>query len=307
MNNIIGKRLYWYVISGTLAVASIFAILFWGLNIGLDFKGGSILTLKFDGGYEVAVIKDIYHSQGVDSVIVQSTSDNRAIIRSNEINTQTKLQISQKISSQMGAYTEENYQQVGPTVSRSLTNRAIGSVFFASILIILYIAYSFRGVPKPASSWRFGVCAIAALLHDLLIVTGIAAIFGHFFGWPEVDGLFITALLTILGFSVHDTIVVFDRLREQLKRHPGEDFELLANRSIIQTLGRSINTSVTTLLVLLTLFILGGESVKGFVFTLLIGITIGTYSSIFNATPLLVSWQNRSQAGKRKLQVIDDR
>jgi preprotein translocase subunit SecF len=164
-------------------------------------------------------------------------------------------------------------------------------VILASLGIIFYIAFAFRKVEKPASPWRFGVAAIIALLHDLLVVLGIFAILGHFFSWAELDAMFITALLTILGFSVHDTIVVFDRIRENLRLYPQKLFEEVVNSSLLQTLSRSINTSLVVIITLLTLFILGGETIKGFILALLIGIVSGTYSSIFNASLLIVSWQ----------------
>lgn len=300
MINIIGKRNYWYIFSGTLALIAVLSISFWGLRLGIDFKGGSILTLNFQQSIDSSTIKDKLQEFNLGSLTVQPSGTNQVIIRSQEIDNQTKDKIVNKIITDFPNTTTDSFQTIGPTVSRDLTTKAIEAVIFAALAIIIFVAIAFRGVPKPANSWRFGVCAIAALLHDLLIVTGVAAILGHFFGWMEIDSLFITALLTILGFSVHDTIVVFDRFRENLKRHPGGNFEALANESVVQTLSRSILTSVTTLLVLLSLFLLGGSAIKGFVFTLLFGIFIGTYSSIFNATPLLVTWHNWSLKSKSK-------
>jgi preprotein translocase subunit SecF len=160
----------------------------------------------------------------------------------------------------------------------------------ASLLIVLYITWTFRKIPKPASSIRFGICAIIALVHDVLVLLGVFSIFGHFFN-VEVDSLFVTAILTVIGFSVHDTIVVFDRIRENLKRVGSENFEEVVNDSILQTLDRSLNTSLTVVLVLSALLLFGGESIRWFVVALLIGVISGTYSSIFNAAPLLVVWQ----------------
>lgn len=291
MTTIVSKRLYWYLLSGIMAVLAILAISFWGLRLGIDFKGGSALTLNVPLNTDASEVKQLITDLNLSSLSVLPSGNNSLIIRSGEIDTEIKNQIIAQVSQVYPGTTEESFQSIGPSVSRDLTNRAIWAVILAAIGIIIYVAIAFRGVPKPANSWRFGVCAVSALLHDLLIVTGVAAVLGHYFAWMEIDSLFITALLTILGFSVHDTIVVFDRLRENLKRNPGADFEDIANRSIIQTLSRSINTSVTTMLVLASLFLLGGNSIKGFIFTLLFGILIGTYSSIFNATPLLVSWQ----------------
>lgn len=166
----------------------------------------------------------------------------------------------------------------------------------ASLLIVVYITWSFRSVPKPTSSFRFGVSAIIALIHDVLVLLGLFSIFGHFFG-VEIDSLFVTAVLTVIGFSVHDTIVVFDRIRENLKRVGGENFGEVVNDSILQTLDRSLNTSLTVVLVLSALLIFGGETIRWFVLALLIGVISGTYSSIFNASPLLVVWQDLISRG----------
>ncbi len=299
MINIIGKRKYWYIFSGTLALAAVLSISFWGLRLGIDFKGGSILTLDLRHGVDPATVKNQIADFSLSSLTVQPSGDTSLIIRTQEIDNQTKDKIVAKLAKDYPQISVDNFQTIGPTVSRDLTTKAIEAVIFAAIGIIVFVAIAFRGVPKPANSWRFGICAILALLHDLLIVTGVAAILGHFFAWMEIDSLFITALLTILGFSVHDTIVVFDRFRENLKRNPGGNFETLANESVVQTLSRSILTSVTTIMVLLSLFLLGGSAIKGFVFTLLFGIFIGTYSSIFNATPLLVTWHNFSLKSKK--------
>lgn len=298
MYQIIPKRKYFYLFSGILAVLAILAISFWGLKLGIDFKGGSLLTLNFPQSADANAVKSDIAGFDLQSLTVQTVGDKQIVIRTSNTDKDIKDKIVTKLKNDFGNVTEESYQTVGPTVSRDLTTRAIWSVIIAAIGIVLYVAYAFRGVPKPASSWRFGLCAIIALLHDLLITTGVAAVLGHYVAWMEIDSLFITALLTILGFSVHDTIVVFDRFRENLKRNPGGDFNQLANESVVQTLSRSINTSVTTVMVLLSLFLLGGTSIKGFVFTLLFGILIGTYSSIFNATPLLVTWQGWSKRSK---------
>lgn len=198
------------------------------------------------------------------------------------------------LTTDLGKVTEKQYQSVGPSVSKDLTYKAVRAIIFAAILIILYLAYAFRAVAYPVSSWRFGVVAVIALLHDLIITIGVFAVIAHFLHY-EVDSSFITALLTVMGFSVHDTIVVFDRLREnliRLKASDSQEFEQLADQSLGETLNRSLATSLTVIFTLVSLTLLGGESIRPFVVTLLIGIFIGTYSSIFTATPLLVIWQN---------------
>ena len=297
MFNIVKKRLNFYIFSLTIILLSFLAIYIWKLNVSIDFNGGSIIEISAANiSDSIDKIKDNAKTSGVEIESAQTSGNDKVILRSRDLSTEEHDSLISNLKKSVNeSLVEENYQTIGPAVSSDLTNKAIWAVVLASVAIILYIAYAFRKVPKPASSWRFGLTAVVALIHDLIVTTGMVAIIGHFFHWMQVDSLFITALLTIMGFSVHDTIVVFDRLRENLIRHPGSDFETLANDSILQTISRSINTSLTTILVLLALFLLGGESIKHFVLTLIIGITFGTYSSIFIATMLLVSWNNLSK------------
>jgi preprotein translocase subunit SecF len=203
-----------------------------------------------------------------------------------------------KMSEKFGKTQDLRLETVGPIISRELTQKALLAVAVSILAIVTYITWSFRHVPKPASSLAFGICTIIALVHDVIVVVGVFAILGHFFK-IEIDSLFITALLTVIGFSVHDTIVVFDRIRENLKKEEG-DFADIVNHSLLQTLGRSINTSLTVVFVLLALFLFGGETIKIFVLALLIGIISGTFSSLFNAAPLLVTWHNIGAQIRRK-------
>lgn len=183
---------------------------------------------------------------------------------------------------------------VGPVIGQETTTNAVKSVALASLAIVLYIVYAFREIPKPYSPWKFGVAAVVALLHDVLVVVGAFSLLGHFYG-VQVDSLFVTALLTIIGFSVHDTIVVFDRIRENLRKSPNLSFTQVVNDSLLQTLGRSLMTSLTVLFTLLSLILFGGESIRWFVVALFVGVFSGTYSSIFNAAPLLVLWEERKK------------
>jgi preprotein translocase subunit SecF len=260
--------------------------------LSIDFRGGSNIEISLPNAEEnLNKIREIGRESGLKIDSVRTSDNNKVIIRTDDLSTNEHSLFIENLKSEFSdKVAEENYQTVGPVVSRDLTNKTIWSVVIASIAIILYIAYAFRRTPKPASSWRFGLAAVAALIHDLIITTGFVSIVGHFYSWMQVDALFITALLTIMGFSVHDTIVVFDRLRENLIRKPESDIETLANDSIIQTLSRSINTSLTTILVLTALFLIGGESIRHFVLILIAGITFGTYSSIFIASIILVVW-----------------
>lgn len=290
--DIVGKRNWFFGFSGLLVVVGIIALALWGLKFGIDFTGGTLMELSFNKSVEAQTIKN--DLQGLDflsSMQVQNTGTNSVIIKTPPLSKDQEAKVTSILNEKIGQASVTRLETVGPTVGKDLTKKAIIAVILASLAIVIYIAWAFRTVPKPASSWRFGVCAIIALLHDIFITIGIYALFGHFFGY-EVDSLFITALLTVMGFSVHDTIVVFDRVRENLRRFPSRDFPQNVNSSIAQTLVRSLNTSLTLILVLLSLVLIGGGTIRHFVATLLVGVTIGTYSSIFNASLLLVVWQN---------------
>lgn len=298
--NIIKYRKIYYLISLLLIIPGIISLFVWGLNLSIEFTGGSRMTLLFPTVVNEEIqndIREIYTDNGVKVASLQ-TSQNAVIVRSEPILDRQDQQIIESIKKEYPQVQQESFETIGPTIGEEITKKAFYSVIVATLLIVFYIAISFRKVPKPASSWRFGVGAVSALLHDVLLLVGLFSIFGHFYG-TEIDSLFITALLTVMGFSVHDTIVVYDRIRENLLRTSGVSFEKIVNDSILQTFTRSLNTSITALLVLLTLLLFGGENVRWFVVALLIGIASGTYSSIFNAAPLLVTWQNWDQ--KRKL------
>jgi len=299
--DIIGKRKIWFTISGILIIPGIIALILWGFNLGIDFSGGSLIELNFPNNNQVNQdqIRNSLAPLNLDNLQVQSTGNNSVLLRTKPIDREELNKIEDNLKTNIGQIQEIRFESVGPTVSKSLTKNAIIAVIIASIAIILYIAFSFRKVPAPANSFRFGVCAVLALIHDILFVLGAAAILGHYFNF-QIDSLFITALLTIMGFSVHDTIVVFDRIRENLRLYQNLSFEEVTNKSVVQTMTRSINTSLTVLLVLICLYIFGGEAIRNFVLTLIIGIFIGTYSSIFNASPLLVVWQNWIERRKLK-------
>ncbi len=298
--DIIGKRKWWFIISGLIILPGLLALILWGLKLGIDFSGGTLIELEFSKATKIKKerVEEVLAPLNLENLQIQITGENSVFIRTKPITKEEFNEIKNTLTESMGEAKELRFETVGPTVSKSLTQKAVIAVIVASIAIILYIAWAFRKVPAPASSFRFGVCAILALIHDLLVVCGIFAILGHFLS-VEIDGLFITALLTVMGFSVNDTIVVFDRIRENLKLHPDLDFGQVANESVAQTITRSINTSLTTLLILICIYIFGGESLRYFVLALLIGIFIGTYSSIFTASPILVVWQN--WIGRKKL------
>jgi preprotein translocase subunit SecF len=290
--NIIGLRKIWYSVSAVLILPGVIALIIWGLKPSIDFSGGTLLELQFPKQAKVTTeaVRGPLEEAGFINLNIQNSQENTVIIRTVQLDNKRVEEAKKVLSDKLGEVKELRLQTIGPTVSKDLTKKAFISLIVASIAIILYVAFAFRKVPRPASSWRFGVCAVIALIHDALFITGLFAILGHFLG-IEVDSLFITAVLTIIGFSVHDTIVVFDRIRENLRKYPEYEFEEVANASVNQTLDRSINTSFTVILVLLALYFFGGESIKYFVLALIIGVAIGTYSSIFNASALLVSWE----------------
>ncbi|MBI3261171.1 protein translocase subunit SecF [Candidatus Berkelbacteria bacterium] len=278
------RKTWWFVLSGLTVVIGVISLILYDIPFGLDFKGGANLEVKVATGEKKTIEEAV---KGVlERATVVETGKSTFLIKSESYDQKKKEKILSKTGGQ-----EVRFENVGPTVSKDLTRKAIRAVVAAAAGISLYIAWAFRKVAKPASSWRFGISAIAAMLHDLFIVIGLYSLVAHFTGY-EFDSLTVTALLTVMGFSVHDTIVVFDRIRENLLLHPGESFESLVDRSVVQTLARSLNTSLTVILALLTLYLLGGETTRGFVFALLVGITVGTYSSIFVASPLLVVWQD---------------
>lgn len=285
---------YWYfVFSGVVILPGLFFLIVYGVRLGMDFTGGSLLELQFEQPADTGGIEEIFRQRGVDVSSIQRVSKQEVLVRTKVIDQAKRNEVAADLSSRYGAVKQLRFETVGPTIGKELQKNALLAFLFASLAIMLYIAWAFRSVPKPASSIRFAVCAIVALCHDVLVLVGVMAILGYYFH-AEVDALFVTALLTVIGFSVHDTIVVFDRIRENIRRHITLPFAQVVNDSIVQTFGRSLMTSLTVLLVLLALLLFGGASIRWFIAALLIGITSGTYSSIFNAAPLLVVWHERA-------------
>lgn len=299
MFDIIGKRNWYFAFSLIIIIPGLISLALYGLKLSIDFTGGSRMTLLYPqkvNEQKIEQVKKIFDEKKIEVVTLQQ-SDKALIIRTKPIDEKQDAALLKELKAKTGDVKQEQFETIGPVIGQETTLNAVKSMAISSFLIVLYIAWSFRGVRKPVSSWRFGITAIIALLHDALVVIGVFSLLGHFLG-VEIDSLFVTALLTGLGFSVHDTIVVFDRIRENLKRNVEAPFEQIANDSILQTLVRSLNTSLTAFLVLFTLFFFGGESIKWFVVAMIVGVVSGTYSSIFNATPLLVLWQELN--AKRK-------
>ena len=290
----------WFAISGLAILLGIGAMVNnqrkdgAALSYGIDFTGGAIMELTFEGGKtpESSVVYDAIETAYPDSVSQITTTDQDSyIIQTKDMTEQQLQEVSASIRERIGGFELLRFNSIGPKIGATLKEKAIIALSIALIAIVLYIAYAFRKVPKRVSPWRFGFSAIIALAHDILITLGVFAIMGY-----EVNAFFITALLTIMGFSVHDTIVVFDRIRENLKKQGRDDtFGDVADISLNQTLGRSINTSLSTLFPLLALYVWGSESIRVFVFALIVGIFVGTYSSIFIASPILTIWQERKR------------
>lgn len=295
---IIKYKKLWLIISATMVIASIAALAIWGLRAGLDFTGGSLLEVKMAGGQPtVAEVQKSLEGTGINSLVVQPTGNDSVILRFQETSQEKHLTVVEALSKMEKAkagMTEIRFESIGTSVGAELRSKSFSVMFLVLLIIILYISLAFNKVSKPVVSWKYGLIAIIALFHDILITTGIFAILGHFYG-VEVNTSFVVALLTVLGYSVHDTIIVFDRTRENLPKS-NTSFADTVNHSLNQTFVRSINTTLTVLLSLLAVLLFGGSSVRDFVLALMIGIFCGAYSSLFVASPLLVyfeQWQRR--------------
>lgn len=292
MHNLMRRKWWFFIFSFLIIIPGIVSLFLYGLKLGIDFTGGTLFEYKFEKNIEADELKQEIVKQGFEVSSVIKSTDNIFIVKTKPVDEVKVSQLKSELEKTYGKVVESRVESVGPTIGSETTKNAFLALLISTVLIVLYIAYSFRKVPKPTSSWRFGISAVVALLHDVLLLVGVFSILGYLYG-VEVDVLFVTALLTVVGFSVHDTIVVFDRIRENLPKHLSKKFQEIADISITQTLGRSLNTSLTVVFVLLALLLFGGESIRWFVVALLVGIISGTYSSIFNATALLVVWEEK--------------
>jgi len=299
---IIQNRKIFFIISGTLVLGSILSLAVWGLKLGIDFTGGSLLEIGVPNQNKITAqslsSKIQEKMPTIGEVRVQPT-DKGFLIRMKTLDEKNHQSVLTVLKNENNKIVENRFESIGPIIGNELKVKTIWAIIVALIAIILFVAWSFRKVSKPVASWKYGLGAIVALVHDILIVLGIFSVLGHFFMGFEADVLLVTALLTILGYSVNDTIVVYDRTRENLIYNPQPTFEETVNKSVNETVSRSINTAFTTLLVLFALYFFAGITIKNFVLALIIGIIAGTYSSIFIASPLLVVWQKIS-AIKRK-------
>lgn len=293
---IVKHRKIFFFISALLVLGSIAAPLVYGFRISTDFLGGSILEVSYANPGEVPTLeaaKAELTPLGLGEYSLRPSGDSGYVFRSRELSEIEKTSVENALS-QNGTLTTktERFNSVGPIVGESLKNKSYVAIGVVIFFIVLFITFAFRKVSKPVASWKYGLATVIALVHDVIVPTGIYIIFGKFFG-AEIDLLFITALLAILGYSVHDTIVVFDRVRENLRNNQEsrvtESFEETVGKSVTQTMARSINTSLTLFITLLALYVIGSDATQNFVFTLLVGVVAGTYSSIFLASPLLVT------------------
>ena len=289
--NILGKRYIFFGISLLIIIVGLGILLFNGVPLSIDFSGGSLLEVSFNNATPApADIIAVYSESNIKDVQVQTTQTGSFIIRSQFLENEERDAILTALTGKIGELSVVRFDSVGPSIGKQVTTRGAMAVAVSSLLVVVFIAWSFRGVQN---AFRYGICAILAMIHDVAIIFAITGFGSLFFGW-EIDSLFLTALLTVIGFSMQDTIVVFDRIRENTGIYRRLDFEKLVNHSIVQTLQRSINTQLMTVeFLLLALALFGGITLREFAIILLVGLFSGTYSSIFIAAPILVLWENR--------------
>lgn len=288
------KKIY-LIFSAVTVSLSFLSVVYFGFNLSIDFKGGTVYEISYQEKIpKISQIKQEVKNSGLKNPIIQKIGDKDFVIKSQEFPDSVRINLRESLTfDNQFSFEEKRVKTIGPSVSSELATKSLFAILFVSLVIILFIKFVFRGVSKPVSSFKYGLVAVVALIHDIIIPTGIFAALGAFFVQYQIDVLFVTALLAILGFSVNDTIVVFDRIRENLKNSKekkikGEKFEKIVGQSLEQTITRSVNTSFTTLFVLASLYFIGGEVLEPFALVLMLGVIGGTYSSIFLASPLLL-------------------
>ncbi|MFC1942151.1 protein translocase subunit SecF [Chloroflexota bacterium] len=289
MFDIIGKRFLFFLISGVVILIGIISLATFGLPSGIEFSSGSILAVTFEESVDYSQFKEEIVNQGYTDAIIQRTSDGEFLIRTHELTTEEKAQLEGDLSSRFGQLSETQFYSVSPMVASETSSNAAIAVAVAALGILLYVTWAFRRMPRP---FHYGTCAIVALVHDAVIALGVFSILGAILDW-QINLMFITGVLAVIGYSVNNTVVIFDRIRENLIKGIGADFEAVVNNSLVDTLSRSVNTSLTTLIVVLALFLFVGTSIQNFVVVLIIGIIAGTFSSVCIAPSLLVVWDKR--------------
>ncbi len=286
MFDIIGKRFRFFLISGIVILIGVISLLTFGLKSGIEFSSGSMLTVDFEQEVEQGHLKQALVDLGYSNVLIQRTGAGDFIIRTRELGSEDKAQLEEVLETRFGSLTEPEFSSVSPMIAAETVRTAAIAVAVAAVGILLYVTWAFRRMPKP---FHYGTCAIIALVHDALVASGIFSILGGILGW-EINLMFITGILAVIGYSVNNTVVIFDRIRENLKMDMSADFEVVVNNSLVETLLRSLNTSLTTLIVVLALLFFVGVSIQNFVVVLVIGIIAGTFSSVCIAPSLLVVW-----------------
>lgn len=287
---IINNRKIFFILSALLILASFFSVWKYGFNLGIDFKGGSVLEVSYESNRpEKGIVSLELDKLGLGNFILTPSGDTNFILKTRELSPVEKTVVMSAFQrNPENVAKEERFSSIGPVVGDQMKNKAMVAISIVIICILLFVTFAFRKVSLPVASWKYGLVTIVALLHDVIIPTGIFVFYSHYTG-AEIDLLFVSAILAILGYSVHDTIVVFDRVRESLKDGVKGTFDTVVGDSLMKTMSRSINTSLTTFLTLAALYFVGGETTKDFALLLLVGIVVGTYSSIFVASPLLVT------------------
>ncbi|MEK7614999.1 MAG: protein translocase subunit SecF [Patescibacteria group bacterium] len=293
--HIVKNRNIWFIFSGVTILASIILLFTPGLKFGIDFTGGSLTEIEFANPVAVDDVRTTLGSIGYKDATIQTTGDRGYLIRTETLSEPQHQTLLSALREKNGEVQELKFDSVGPIVGKELQKTASMGVVLTLILIGLYVTWAYRKVSEPVASWKYGLLTAFTAFHDVIIPMGVFAVLGHYLGW-EIGGAFIAAMLTILGYSINDTIVVFDRTRENLTRRVSHDFEETIEISIQQTMLRSFNTSVTSFVALLAIFLFGGDSTRPFALALMIGIAVGTYSSIFIASPLLVVWEKAKKS-----------
>ncbi len=287
MFDITGKRFHFYLISGVVILIAIISLAVFGLKTGVEFSSGSLLTVSFEQPVSQNDLKPILRDLGYANAIVQTTGGGDFLIRTAELTSQQKEQLKADLSAEFGTVNERSFEDVDPVIAKQTAQTAAIGVAAAALGVLLYITWAFRRMPKP---FRYGACAVVALLHDALVALGAFSILGAILGW-EINLMFIIGILAVIGYSVNNTVVIFDRIRENLTRNVSHHFEVVVNNSLVETLARSVNTTLTTLFVILALLLFIGATIQNFAAVLLIGVIAGTFSSIAIAPSLLVTWE----------------
>jgi len=288
MIDFVGRKQWFFLVSGILVFIGIISLAVFGINPGTDFAGGTSITLQFNPPVEQSQLRQEMANLGYDKATIQNAGEGNFIIHLREITSAEARELADELGAKLDSQVKiTDYYLASPTVGAETARNAVIAVIVAAIAMLFYIVWAFRRMPKP---FRWGTCAIIALLHDLFIIVGIFSFLGWLAG-VEINAMFITGLLAVVGYSINNTVVIFDRIRENVTKQISPDFAVTVNSSIVETLGRSLNTSLTTIFVILALFLFGGATIHYFVLVLLLGVIIGTYSSLCISSQLLVVWE----------------